>query len=133
MSHPNIIFLYCKFPQILRLKKIICVAISILFVLLLLSFQTSVASAASAASNSVNIFPPGSKPYGLSYEDHIKNFWNFIIAIPADKTPWQDKSGANCDNGQSKTNSPVFYLSGNGGGISNRICKVPVGKGLFIP
>ena len=26
-----------------------------------------------------------------------------------------------------------FYLSGNGGGTSVRTCKVPAGKGLFIP
>jgi len=35
--------------------------------------------------------------------------------------------------GQSGSNSSVFYLSGNGGGVSERICKVPAGKGLFIP
>jgi hypothetical protein len=31
-------------------------------------------------------------------------------------------------------NSSVFYLSGNGGGKTlDRTCKVPAGKGLFIP
>jgi hypothetical protein len=38
-----------------------------------------------------------------------------------------------CANGQSNTNSSVFYLAYNNGGISERTCKVPVGKGLFIP
>ena len=52
---------------------------------------------------------------------------------PIDKSPWKDQTGTNCDNGQSLTNSSVFYLSGNGGGKSDRICKVPAGKGLFIP
>lgn len=30
-------------------------------------------------------------------------------------------------------NSSVFYLAPNGGGHSERTCKVPVGKGLMIP
>ena len=30
-------------------------------------------------------------------------------------------------------NSSVFYLTGNSGGVSERVCKVPAGKGLFIP
>ena len=94
--------------------------------------STSTAAAA-AATNSVNIFPPDSKPYGLSYEEHLKNFWKWVISFPIDKSPWKDQTGANCDNGQSKTNSSVFYLSGNGGGTSARTCKVPAGKGLFIP
>jgi hypothetical protein len=114
-----------------RLREIVCcIAISVLYVLLLLSSQTS---SAAAVSNSVNIFPPGSKPDGLSYEAHIKNFWKWVISLPIDKSPWKDQTGANCNNGQSKTNSSVFYLSGNGGGTSVRTCKVPAGKGLFIP
>ena len=90
-------------------------------------------SSSAAANNSVNIFPPGSKPYGLSYEEHIINFWKHIISLPADKNPWHDETGANCANGQSGTNSSVFYLSGNGGGVTRRTCNVPAGKGLFIP
>jgi hypothetical protein len=36
-------------------------------------------------------------------------------------------------NGQSNSNSSVFYLSFNNGGLSERTCKVPAGKGLLIP
>ena len=86
-----------------------------------------------AGENSVNIFPPENKPYGLPYEEHVKNFWKWIISLPPDKNPWPDKTGENCANGQLETNSSVFYLSGNGGGKSDRTCKVPAGKGLFIP
>jgi hypothetical protein len=109
------------------------IAISVLYILLLLPSLISSSAAAVAVTQSVNIFPPDSKPYGLSYEEHVKNFWKWIISFPIDKSPWNDATGANCDNGQSKTNSSVFYLSGNGGGTSVRTCKVPAGKGLFIP
>jgi len=83
--------------------------------------------------NSVNLFAPGSKPYGLSYEEHIKNFWKWVLSIPEDKNPWTDKTGENCLYGQIGTNSSVFYLGSNPGGKSERTCKLPAGKGLFIP
>jgi hypothetical protein len=88
----------------------------------------------SAVVNSVNVFPPGSDPYGLTYDEHVKNFWKWVISLPKDKSPWQDSTGKNCANGQVGTNSSLFYLSGNGGGQTlDRTCKVPAGKGLFIP
>ena len=86
-----------------------------------------------ASSGSVNIFPQGSKPYGLTQEQHIQNFWKWVISLPKDQNPWDDPSGKNCANGQVGTNSSVFYLSGNGGGTSERVCTVPAGKGLLIP
>jgi hypothetical protein len=105
------------------------VAVSILSMLLLFSFTLSPV----AGSNSVNIFTPESKPYGLTYAQHIKNFWKWLLSLPADTNPMNDPTGVKCANGQSDINSSVFYLSGNGGGTSDRICKVPAGKGLFIP
>ena len=84
-------------------------------------------------STSVNIFPPGSTPYGLPYPKHIENFWKWILSIPAKDNPINDPTGEKCATGQSNTNSSLFYLAFNNGGISERTCKVPVGKGLFIP
>jgi hypothetical protein len=104
------------------------VALSALLVLLF-SFTLSPV----AGSNSVNIFPPGGKPYGLTYEEHIKNYWKWLLSIPASEGPTDDPTGEKCASRQLNTNSSVFYLSGNGGGYSDRTCKVPFGKGLFIP
>ena len=86
-----------------------------------------------AASSSVNIFPPESKPYGLTYADHAKNFWKWALKIPASENPVDDQTGEKCANGQSNTNSSVFYLSFNNGGRSERTCTVPAGKALLIP
>lgn len=105
------------------------VAIPVLTMILVLSSTMS----SVAGLSSVNIFPPGGKPYGLTYADHIKNFWKWSLAIPAKDNPINDPTGVNCANGQANTNSPVFYLAFNNGGISQRTCKVPAGKGLFIP
>lgn len=85
------------------------------------------------ADNSMSIVAPGSNPYGLTYEQHVENFWKWLLPLPKDLSPWNDPDGHNCASGQSGSNSSVFYLSGNGGGVSERTCKVPAGKGLFIP
>ncbi len=86
-----------------------------------------------AASKSLNIFPPGGNPYGLSYSEHVKSFWKWILAIPAKDNPFNDNTGKKCALGQSNTSSSVFYLAPNGGGHTERTRKVPVGKGLVIP
>ena len=96
---------------------------------LILSAILSTAS----ASSSVGIFAPKSKPYGLSYEEQIENYWQWLISLPADQSPYKDKTGINCAHGQSETNSSVFYLSGGGGGKFSRTCNVPAGKGVLIP
>jgi hypothetical protein len=86
-------------------------------------------------SDSVNIYPPGSKPYGLTYADHVKNFWKWLLSIPSDQSPINEqKNEGKCAEGQSNSNSSIFFLSQtNGGGKVERTCKVPAGKGLFIP
>jgi hypothetical protein len=86
-----------------------------------------------AGSTSVDILPPGDNPYGLPYPEHIENFWKWSLATPAKENPVDDPTGEKCANGQSNTNSSVFYLNHNNGGVSDRTCKVPAGKGLFIP
>ena len=86
-----------------------------------------------AGLNTVNILPPGGKPYGLTYADHIKNFWKWAIKTPANENPVNDPAGVKCAAGQEDTNSSVFYLAPNNGGTSQRTCKVPAGKALFIP
>jgi hypothetical protein len=84
-------------------------------------------------SKPVNIFLPGSKPYGLPYDKHIENFWKWTLGIPAKDNPINDPTGEKYATGQSNTNSSVFYLTFNNGGVSERVCEVPAGKGLFIP
>lgn len=87
------------------------------------------------ASNSVKIFPPPpeGKPYGLSYEQHVENFYKWLISIPSDENPSNDPTGQNCAKGQENSNSSVFYLVGGGGGRFDKICRVPEGKAIFIP
>jgi hypothetical protein len=112
-----------------RLRGVLCIVI----VISALYISSSITVAAAASNNSVDIFTPDSRPYGLTFQEHVKNFWKWVISLPKDKSPWNDPTGANCAIGQSGTNSSVFYLGSNGGGTSYRTCKVPAGKSLFIP
>ena len=84
------------------------------------------------ASTSLNVYPPEANPYGLSYSEHAQNFWKWLLSIPADQNPIDDKTGENCMVGQTNTNSSVFYLSA-GVGKMERTCTVPADKGLLIP
>jgi hypothetical protein len=103
------------------------------FLFLFLYFVSYPSTGKASNSTSVDIFPPNSEPYGLSYEQHIQNFWKWLLALPKDRSPFEDSTGEYCAIGQEKSNSTVFYLAGNGGGASDRTCIVPAGKGLLIP
>ena len=84
-------------------------------------------------STSVDLFPVTSKPYGLSYEDHLMNYNKYILSIPVDKNPAEDPTGERCTYGQDTSNSSLFYLNGNSGGVTEKTCAIPEGLALFIP
>lgn len=99
-----------------------------LFTLILLSSQTLV-----YASDTI-IFSASERPYNHSYADFAKLFWQWQFSMPGNEEhPIKDSTGKNCINGQVNSSSPVFYLSGGGGGTFNRTCDVPKDKGLLIP
>ena len=110
------------------MNKVVCLG-SIPFLLILVIYSTLTPV---AASDSLSIFPPESKPYGLTYDEHAQNFWKWLLSIPANENPIDDTKGDKCTVGQTNTNSSVFYL-GPGEGKMERMCTVPAGKGLVIP
>lgn len=80
------------------------------------------------------IYSPTEKPYNISYADHAKQFWIWQFSMPANNDhPIINDGGRNCANGQANSSSPVFYLSGVGGGTAVRNCDIPIGKGILIP
>jgi hypothetical protein len=88
----------------------------------------------SSATESVQIFPPADKPYGLTYEEHIKNFWRWQISIPRmPQHPMLDKTGNEWSKCQSNPMLSVVFLSGAGGKKVRRKCRIPAGKSILIP
>jgi hypothetical protein len=98
------------------------------------------APAVTQARGHATVFPPGSKPYGLSYNQWGARWLQWALAIPVHVDPNNPDAGflnpyfvytdANCAIGQS---GPVWFL-GNGGtmGATPRTCTVPAGKALMF-
>jgi hypothetical protein len=131
--------------SIIILYILISTAISSLFIL---GVNTNSANAVENTNNSnqlmseslsknsptTEIYKPENKLYGLSYEDHAKNFWKWFVSIPNSTNPEHDLTGARCSIGQEKSNSLVFYLSpGKNNTVIEKECTVTNGKGLLIP
>jgi hypothetical protein len=77
------------------------------------------------------VFPPTSRPYGMTYEQWSARWWQWALATPRPTNPLLDTTGANCGVGQS---GPVWFLAGTwGSGSVARSCTVPAGKALFFP
>jgi hypothetical protein len=105
----------------------------IIFIICVLLPSSFFATAFAQTSSLVDIFPIDSKPFGLSYEEHVKTYWKLMLSIPVEQNPMEDKTGEKCTFGQEPSNSSIFYLPGNTGGLSTITCKIKAGLGLFIP
>ena len=76
------------------------------------------------------VFPPDSRPYGLTYGEWSAKWWQWALPIPADKNPINDKTGQYCDLNQS---GPVWFLAGTSGFPAERTCTIPEGKAILFP
>ena len=77
-----------------------------------------------------SFFPSDSKPFGQSYTEWSADWWRWALSIPPEYMPILDPTGDACAVGQ---HGPVWFLSGNFGGVSVRSCAVPADKALFFP
>lgn len=79
------------------------------------------------------IFAPEATPFGASYAEWSARWWQWALAIPADRSPFADKGG--CRNGAEGQAGPVWFLAGviNKTGSAHRTCDVPAGKAILIP
>jgi hypothetical protein len=77
------------------------------------------------------VFPPDSKPYGLTYGEWSTKWWKWYVSIPQDSNPANDDTGKNCAIGQKDTN--VWFLAGTGGGSAERSCAIPARKSILFP
>jgi hypothetical protein len=83
-----------------------------------------------------HVAPPQSKPYGKSYGEWNKAWWQWALSIPVPPSnpsahPLFDATGENCAAGQS---GRVWFLGGSfASGNVNRRCVIPNGTSLFFP
>jgi hypothetical protein len=82
-----------------------------------------------SGSESPGVFPPNSKPYGLTYGEWTAKWWQWAFSMPEADSPFIDDTGENCANNQS---GPVWFLAGTFGGAVSRQCTIPSDKGILI-
>jgi len=119
------------FSSILK-NNVSMLPIALMFIVLFV-FSSTIPYSMGKSLNSVKLIPINEKPYGRSYEEHIINYWKFILPINVTDNPAEDPTGNRCTQGQNLSTSSIFYLHANDGGESVKTCIMPAGKGLFIP
>src|SRR5262249_38694031 len=78
----------------------------------------------------MDVYPPGSRPYGKSIGEWSEVWIRWALSIPKIQNPAADISGMNSGRNQI---GPVFFLAGTFGGSVKRKCNVPLGKSIFFP
>jgi hypothetical protein len=78
------------------------------------------------------VFPPGSKPYGIGYEQWGVKWWQWALSIPSERHPLNDPTGDLCGVKQA---SPVWFLGSTFGGTLQtvRTCTIPAGNSILFP
>jgi hypothetical protein len=100
---------------------------TVLFIALLGAMATSALAERSA---NPGIVPPHKKAYGKTYGQWAAAWQQWAFGIPAAQSPFLDETGEFAGAGQS---GPVWFLTGNFGGETERNITVPPGKSLFFP
>jgi len=100
-------------------------------VVTLIALVSLLAQPVLAKGGNPGVAPPNSTPYDRTYGEWTAEWWKYVMSFPADISPLNDVTGADCGVGQS---GPVFFLVGTTGGkaVRNR-CVVPTGKSVFFP
>src|SRR5207237_9991228 len=103
---------------------------SFIMAVLLLS---PISAPAEAHNSNPGVFPPDSRPFGLTYGEWSAKWWQWAYSLPVDKNPFFDET--TCKNGTNGQSGDVWFLTGvfNTSGTAVRPCDVPEGKALFFP
>ena len=83
-----------------------------------------------ASYNSLELFAPNSKPFGITYGGWTARWWQWVLSIPKTKNPLLDDTGKNCANSQT---GPVWFLAGTLRGKAERSCNIPADKAILFP
>lgn len=80
-----------------------------------------------------SLFLRNENPYGCSWEEWTKRWWNWLLSIPKQSNPALDASGELFNLETQNGNNHVIFLPGNLGGCSVRTYTLPSGRAFLIP
>jgi hypothetical protein len=97
-----------------------------------LAFAVALTLGGSLQAQNLNpgIIPSNAAPHGKTYGEWAAAFWQWVLSIPADRSPLTDTTGAFAGENQS---GPVWFVAGTFGSSEERSYTVPAGKSLFVP
>jgi hypothetical protein len=84
------------------------------------------------ATADLRIFPPDSRPYGLSYAEWSIRWWQWVTSIPRDFNPGYERTGMYCERNQTW---PVWFLVGTFEEFASaeRRCTIPCAMAIMFP
>jgi hypothetical protein len=82
------------------------------------------------ATPNVAAYSPRVPVFGHTYNEWTQKWWKYMLSIPSDRNPINDKTGANALVGQ---NGPVIFLAGANAERVDRNITVTSDKALLIP
>jgi hypothetical protein len=79
------------------------------------------------------LYSRNERPFGVSWEDWVAIWCNWMLSIPKEMNPTSDTTGRYCCVNQ--VNENVWFLTGTFGNVFpvKRKCTIPVGKAIFFP
>ena len=113
--------IYSNFRRVLE-------SASILFALWCVGVAVAVTAASTTASagQDVKVVAPDKTLFKKSYNELAGEWSNWVQKEPPATSPAFDPDGRFCDRNQS---GKIWFLAGTFGGVANRFCEVPAGKG----
>lgn len=124
-TYTGLVLKYIEMKMVHGQRNLINVIIPILILLAVATLFTVV----SAQTVKPDVFPPGSKPYNVTYPEWSARWWKWALAIPEVNNPISDQTGKNCGINQQ---GPVWFLTGTVGGSVIRDCTLPSGKAILV-
>jgi hypothetical protein len=116
-----------------KLEKVSTIFAAMLFAIAIINSLAGIPiihAQLSSGGGSLSVFPPDSKPYGLTYGEWTAKWWQWAFSMPEALSPLVDDTGQNCANNQTGS---VWFLAGTFGGAVTRECTIPSDKGILVP
>jgi hypothetical protein len=95
-----------------------------------LAILLALGTALTVQAGNPQVIPVQSHVKGKTYGEWGAAFWQWVMSIPADRSPLTDPTGQFASENQS---GPVWFLSGSSGGSADRSSTIPAGKLIFAP